>query len=65
MTEREKGAQTASCPSCGQDLQVEAQADGGLATQACSSCEPSEVKETASQQDPTPAREVGTDTKEH
>lgn len=58
---RESGtAETAQCPTCGADLTVSTQADGGKAAETCANChtQPSETAE----QHPLPlVREQGTE----
>lgn len=57
MTGRERGAATAPCGACGKELVLQAQADGGLTTEPCSSCQPAAKKEVASSES---RRETGT-----
>lgn len=59
MTDREKGVATAPCPTCGTDLPVTEQPDGGLALATCSNCLKTEEPETASEA-PQTRRERGT-----
>lgn len=64
MTEREIGAETASCPNCGTQLKAVDQPDGSVAYETCPSCYPeqqtaqADPRQAASQ--PSMARETGT-----
>ncbi len=71
MTEREIGAQTASCPNCGTELKALDQADGSVSYETCPNCYggdatqqaqvPADDRQNASTSQPTVARETGTD----
>jgi hypothetical protein len=69
MTEREKGVETAACPTCGNELAVHDQLDGSKAAETCASCYPQKAdpktaeKASAVAVTPTP-RETGTVVKE-
>lgn len=56
---REKGVATAPCPTCGKDLPLHEQPDGGWATATCSKCHPMKKAEKAAA--PEPGREIGTE----
>ena len=58
MTAREKGVATRPCPTCGTDLPVTEQPDGGMATATCPKCFDTKSTETASR---SSKREKGTD----
>lgn len=45
MPNREKGVESVACPSCGNDLVVSDQLDGGVAAETCTTCHPGEAQE--------------------
>lgn len=62
MTEREKGVETLSCPSCGTDLNPVEQPDGATAYETCPSCYPSQQPEPEPEKASRKTRrEAGTD----
>jgi hypothetical protein len=67
MTVREKGVESAACPTCGNELAVSDQPDGSVAAETCTACYPQEApkaeKASAPQAVATP-RETGTNVKE-
>ena len=65
MTEREIGAQTASCPNCGTQLKAVDQPDGSVASETCPTCygeqAQADPRQNAAVAQPSPAaRETGT-----
>lgn len=70
MTEREKGVESAACPTCGNELAVSDQPDGSIAAETCANChpqkaeEPTKAEKASATQAVVPPRETGTNVKE-
>lgn len=69
MTEREKGVESAACPTCGNELAVSDQPDGSIAAETCANCHPQKAESTKAErasaaQAVVPPRETGTNVKE-
>lgn len=45
MPNREKGVESVVCPTCGNELVVSEQLDGGVAAETCTTCHPAEAQE--------------------
>lgn len=69
MTEREKGVESAACPTCGNELAVSDQPDGSVAADTCANCYPQKAETTQAEkasatQAVVQPRERGTEMKE-
>lgn len=70
MTVREKGVESAACPTCGNELAVSDQPDGSVAAETCAACYPQNAEESpkaekaSAPQAVVPPRETGTNVKE-
>lgn len=45
MPNREKGVESVVCPTCGNELVVSEQLDGGVAAETCATCYPAEAQD--------------------
>jgi len=70
MTEREKGVESAACPTCGNELAVSDQPDGSVAAETCAACHPqraednTQAEKASATQAVVAPRERGTEMKE-